>query len=245
MATPSRIAEFHGPENLPQAAFDVLNSPQLDMAIVHDVEAVIGQDWQLGSAALEEAPISIHNISLLETLVPEMTEVDEVVQKWLSESVFDLSLVGNGLQAAYLKNRTIGLHPDATKEGPLSFSIRTDENTGTTRQFCARRFSNLLTVRPDGQRNFDAEAQLQAKLAEIQRSSWNRRRSAVMSCVDQRPGDWVIFPNHPSPAIHASSSSQGRRSAEAAQALIASYYLDLKQPGELLKGPYAPALIKV
>lgn len=245
MATLIRVAEFYGAERLPDAAQEVLTKPHIDMAIVHDVEAVIGQDWQYGSAVLEEAPISIHNISLLETLVPEVKEVDGVVLKWLADSAFDLSLVGSGLQAAYLKNRTIGPHPDATKEGPLSFSIRTDTNSSTTRQFAARRFEDITTVLTDGQKDYDASRRLQVKLAEINRSSWMLHRPRDMSCVDQRPGDWIIFPNHPSPAIHGSQGGKGRQSDEDAEVLISSYYLDLKEPGEVLKGPYAPVLIKV
>ncbi len=200
----SRVAEFHGPEQLVEAGQTLLDEPKLDMAVVRqaadfetsgiDRQMIYPNGGPLGGPAQQWLEESLG-----------LADLDEVVQSWwdtnpnesysfegrtdrVGSNIFDI--------ARHLDGNTVAGERwylgEGELPGPISLSLRIDPNHNHKRVFYARRID-------------EAPRHLQPIPVDVLRLVGRGIIGALpmpMSHVRQEPGDCILFPNYPLPAVH-------------------------------------------
>lgn len=218
----NRVLEFEGAERLAEAHLAALETPDIDAVVVHGITAVIGQDWIEGARG--EEPLFQHNLGILYDSVPQLTEVDDVVKQWWAENPCGADLRAYEHDFAYLRTLITGAHVDPTGRGPVTSSVRVD-NTGEHRTFYAQA-TGETSIR-GGEVDYEARNRLSQQVNEalykqgyVSQLFYGKYRG--FSKINQRPGDWVIFANHPHPTLHAVSQSGPT------QSMVMGFSIDLR-----------------
>lgn len=218
-----RSLEFHGASELAEATTGLLEDDMLDLVVVRGVTTVVGRDWHSGSAL--RSFDNTHNLAQLTDAVPEIADIDTAVNQWLTNSPFNLNILSDGhIHTAYLRDKNISPHTDSVNLGPITFSIRVDNNPAVKRDFYAYRPRFIVTDQA-GHRLPGPMQQLRNINNEI-KSDWTRGWLQGLTRMEQMPGDVIMFTNHPSPTIHAASIREGSPIGQKAEVLIASYHLE-------------------
>lgn len=224
----SHVAEFHGPEQFVEAGQTVLNEPTLDIAIVRD--AVNFQESGIGWYEMNgERPMINQAKDWLDRTL-DFEGLDNVVEAWWQDHADERFSYLGRVRDIHTNQLDASRHFDAIHPlwktwpnlynehipGPISLSLRTDPNEKHPRRFYARRLEETpiegVTIPPSVLR-----------LAGVGIKSMFMR--PAISSVTQRPGDCVIFPNHPTPALHAVKTKTGKHDYNRAQAIIYHYWL--------------------
>ena len=213
MLRDDRVLEFEGAERLAEAHLAALETPDIDAVVVRGISAVIGQDWVEGGRGDEF--INQHNLRILYEHVPQLTEADDAVKQWWTDNPCGSDLQEPQHDFAVLRTRPIYAHLDPTSRGPVTSSIRVD-NTSNRRYFYAHGLDETTIV--DGEVDYEALDRISriVDAAQLDRQSYISQllkgRFPSFSKIDQRPGDWVVFPNHPHPTLHAVTQDGPTRS---------------------------------
>lgn len=232
-----RVAEFEGRGELAEATHRALTDQSLDLVVVRNIGEIVGKNWDS-----EGTP---QNLEQLVKLVPEVNEATDVVNKWWQENGDQLGWgMLKGLWSVFNREQLTKPHFDPHYEIGVTFSARSDDNQHVRRYFYGLRAETPTTL-IDSKKDLDVLANWHAKhrhLDNYNPSVWARH----MTKVEQEPGDWVIFPNHPYPALHATSASdrQGKLHTST-RALIASYVSYSKAPSPIPTGSFPKPTIKV
>lgn len=217
----NRVLEFEGSERLAEAHRAALETPDIDAVVVHGVTAVIEQDWIEGSRGDE--PLFQYNLGILRSRVPELVEVDDVIKQWWTDNPCGRDLRAPEVDFAYLRTMDTPAHVDPVLRGPVTSSVRVDASS-YDRNFFALASGETTII--DGEQNRDALDRLNQRVHHVRHrqsllSQLIRGKYRGFSKIDQRPGDWIIFPNHPRPTLHAVTHSGPTES------MIIGYSIDM------------------
>lgn len=212
----NRVAEFVGPEALAEAGQAVLTDPRLDMAVVR---RVLEPEAGVGFGGTEE------DIAAFYGAVPQAHGLDEVIEEWWNSHEgrprgYNLL---TGIQAAVMSFNGIKSHIDLfvqdrpRLEGPLTLSIRVDDQPDIPRVFYARRLGHS-TLRPNGHRAIPPNVDGFGFFLGLSRY----RLKSIFSKADHNPGDAIVIPNHPHPSAHI-VEAKGPREASPSRSLVLAY----------------------
>ncbi len=232
----NRVAEFEGRGELVEATHRALTDQSLDLVVVRNIGEIVGKAWDGGNTS--------RNRDQLPQLVPEIIDAKEIVENWWQKNGVNLGWkMRDGLWSVFNREQLSNPHFDASSRIGVTYSARVDNNAGIKRYFYGIRLETpTLLV---GEQDVSALTDWQIRHKHLDNSGpsvWARH----MSNVEQEPGDWVIFPNHPYPAFHATSASdrQGKLDTST-RALIASYAAYSIAPSSIPNVPTQKVTIKV
>ena len=190
----NRIAEFKGAGSLPDAALTLMNDLRLDMAVVRGVSQAIPElkhKW-------EREPSKTDFLQAAYDAIPNLEALDQAVTSYWDKQheYHDYPILPN-IRNAFVNIGGAYPHVDSENIGPISLSLRVDASFNR-RLFYARR-TPRATLTPEG---LDIPAYHEASDPHMY---YFKHRATK---VKQNPGDVVIIPNQPHPAVHAVKSRE-------------------------------------
>lgn len=233
MPAPETVRWYDGQESLAEAGMTLLENPTIDMVIVRDV-GTIGLQKTLGTSPFIGR--SFYELrDLLYNEIPMFEDLDEVVTQWWAKQPLKDAYTLHTLhdtETIRAANRGIELHideplydihenvADARIEGPLTFSLRLDNLARNQRIFRAlrthRSYLNRYGI------DIDTATELGAEI----RRRFEAKDESRLAVAEQRPGDLVMFANHPYPTLHAVNNAFRPRLGERpSKAIVCSYEL--------------------
>ncbi|GEM_PF-3464997 len=216
MKKPARIAEFRGPNQLAEATHEVLTNRNLDVAVVRGIGLPLGEKWDwLGD---KDTPIAYQKFA---KIMPAIVGASSIIEDWWNKNCAPLGWQHMPHPTARGRTERSKPHFDPLHNAGVTYSFRYDDRPDIERYFYARRVTEPTLLA--GGKGHDK--QMNAVRQRLTHISFNPTHWGIkMSRVVQNPDDVVVFPNHPFPAMHATSTSEeGHTQSTATRAVLACH----------------------